>query len=64
MAQFNPARMVSTGASIDKASISKRPCFLCKENRPQEQQIKRFDDNFDILVNPYPILPVHFTLPA
>ena len=64
VAQFNPARMVSTGASIDKASISKRPCFLCKENRPQEQQIKRFDDNFDILVNPYPILPVHFTLPA
>lgn len=64
VAQFNPARMVSTGASIDKASISKRPCFLCKENRPQEQQIKRFDGNFDILVNPYPILPVHFTLPA
>lgn len=64
MVQFNPARIVSTGASIDKASISKRPCFLCKENRPQEQSAKRFDVNFDILVNPYPILPVHFTLPA
>ena len=27
--QFNPARMVSTGAKIDKQSLAKRPCFLC-----------------------------------
>ena len=32
--QYNPARMVSTGASIDKASIAARPCFLCAKNRP------------------------------
>jgi len=62
--QFNPARIVSTGASTDKASISKRPCFLCRDNRPGEQLAKRFDDEFEILVNPYPILPVHFTIPA
>lgn len=62
--QFNPARIVSTGAATDKAAISKRPCFLCRDNRPKEQLVKRFDDDFEILVNPYPILPVHFTIPA
>lgn len=36
-AQFNPARMVSTGAKIDKASLTQRPCFLCEANRPKEQ---------------------------
>ncbi|MBQ2185807.1 MAG: glycosyltransferase family 2 protein, partial [Bacteroidaceae bacterium] len=28
-AQWNPARMVSTGAKTDAKSISERPCFLC-----------------------------------
>lgn len=61
--QFNPARMISTGAKIDKESIWKRPCFLCKENRPHEQ--KTFDsfEDYDILVNPYPVLPNHLTIP-
>lgn len=62
--QFNPARIVSTGAKIDKAAIAARPCFLCKKNRPQEQDILPFDDVFDILVNPFPILPEHFTIAA
>ena len=61
--QFNPARIVSTGAKIDKKSIAKRPCFLCEKNRPEEQMTKVFDKDFEILVNPYPILPVHFTIP-
>lgn len=62
--QFNPARMVSSGAKIDKATIAKRPCFLCSGNRPAVQMVRRFNENFDILVNPFPILPVHFTIPA
>ena len=62
--QYNPARIVSTGASISKAVIAKRPCFLCKANRPQEQMVKRLDDTLDMLVNPFPILPTHFTLPS
>lgn len=53
--QFNPARMVSTGAKIDKATIAKRPCFLCKDNRPQVQISLPFGEEFDILVNPFPI---------
>ena len=61
--QFNPARMVSTGASIDKKTIAKRPCFLCEQNRPKEQMQKQVDRNFTLLVNPYPIMPQHFTIP-
>ncbi|MCM1079386.1 MAG: DUF4922 domain-containing protein [Bacteroidales bacterium] len=62
--QYNPARIVSTGASISKAAIAVRPCFLCKDNRPQEQMVKHLDDTLDMLVNPFPILPTHFTLPS
>ena len=61
--QWNPARMVSTGAKIDKQSIAERPCFLCSRNRPKEQIAKRFDDRMELLMNPYPILPMHFTIP-
>ena len=61
--QFNPARIVSTGAKIDKKAIAKRPCFLCVKNRPKEQMTKTVDEKFELLVNPFPILPVHFTIP-
>ena len=64
LAQFNPARLVSTGAKIDKATLAKRPCFLCEKNRPKEQIFLPFGNDFDILVNPFPILPVHFTIPS
>ena len=63
-AQFNPARIVSTGASVSKEAVGGRPCFLCTANRPEEQLAKSFGDGFEILVNPYPILPVHFTIPS
>ena len=60
--QFNPARMVSSGAKIDAKTIAERPCFLCAENRPKEQQGVEFGD-YTILVNPFPIFPQHFTIP-
>lgn len=60
--QFNPARIGSTAAKTDAASIAERPCFLCAHNRPAEQ--KEIDaGDFLILVNPFPIFPQHFTLP-
>ncbi len=62
--QLNPARVRSTGASVDKASIEKRPCFLCSKNRPKEQISHQWLDGWELLVNPYPILPVHFTIPS
>ncbi|MGM9704445.1 MAG: DUF4922 domain-containing protein [Prevotella sp.] len=60
--QHNPARIVSTGASISQKAIAQRPCFLCNKNRPAEQFAKNIDNEFQLLVNPYPILPIHFTI--
>ena len=62
--QWNPARIVSTGARIDKQTLAERPCFLCEHNRPKEQVKKPFDSQYDLLVNPFPILPIHFTIPS
>ena len=62
--QFNPARIVSTGASIDKKTIAERPCFLCSKNRPAEQVAVPMLGRYELLVNPFPILPRHFTLPS
>ena len=62
--QYNPARIVSTGANIDKASIAARPCFLCAKNRPAEQRAMPLNADFEWLVNPFPILPHHYTIAA
>ena len=62
--QWNPARIGSTGAKIDAKSIAERPCFLCAKNRPHEQMHRVIDGKYELLVNPFPILPVHFTLPT
>lgn len=63
VAQYNPVRIVSTGASIDRKTIAERPCFLCEQNRPAEQIKKILNDDYELLVNPFPILPTHFTIP-
>ena len=62
--QWNPARMVSTGAKIDQKTIAERPCFLCEQNRPKEQIKKEVDGQYELLVNPFPILQQHFTIPS
>jgi len=61
-AQFNPERMRSSVAEVDKQSIAARKCFLCSENRPPEQDGISFGDDFLILVNPFPIFKNHFTI--
>ena len=61
-AQFNPERMRSSVAEVDKQSIAARECFLCSENRPPEQDGISFGDDFQILVNPFPIFKNHFTI--
>jgi len=60
--QFNPERMLSTVSKTDQKSIAARPCFLCSENRPVEQDEIEFGDQFLILVNPFPIFNFHFTI--
>lgn len=64
IAQHNPTRIVSTGASISKKAIESRPCFLCEKNRPEMQVQKVLDSRFELLVNPFPILPTHYTIPS
>ncbi len=60
--QHNPARVKSTGAAVDSSSLARRPCFLCKTNRPKEQRSLGILDSWHWLINPYPIFPVHFTI--
>ena len=64
--QFNPARMVSSAAKLSKEDIAKRRCFLCRENRPAEQIMMKFEGRkgkkYHILVNPYPIFPDHLVI--
>lgn len=64
--QFNPARMVSSAAKLTKEDIARRKCFLCRENRPAEQIMMKFEGRkgkkYHILVNPYPIFPEHLVI--
>ena len=62
--QFNPRRIVSTAAKVDKRNLKKRPCFLCDKNRPDRQIDLPFDGHYHLLVNPFPILPNHLTIPT
>ena len=60
--QFNPARMVSSGAKVDAKTIAERKCFLCAANRPEVQCGIEWRD-YDILINPFPIFTRHLTIP-
>ena len=62
--QYNPARAVSSGAAVDAESIKNRPCFLCKDNLPREQQGILYRNQYLILCNPAPIFENHFTIVA
>lgn len=70
--QYNPGRLKSSAAKVDKKSVAARPCFLCEANRPKEQEyflIGRDCENvslcihqYEILINPFPIFPCHLTI--
>lgn len=61
--QFNPARIVSSGAKVDAKTVAARPCFLCAANRPSEQRGLDWHERYTVLVNPFPIFPRHLTVP-
>lgn len=61
--QFNPARIVSSGAKVDAKSIRERKCFLCPAHLPPEQKGIPFKGHYQLLVNPFPIFPRHLTIP-
>ncbi len=62
LAQFNPARIISTAAKVDTASIQARPCFLCAENLPMEEKGVPFGENYVVLCNPFPVLKDHLVI--
>ena len=57
-----PHRAASTTAPVDRASIAQRPCFLCAQNLPAEEEGVRFDEDFTIYCNPFPIVERHLTI--
>lgn len=61
-AQFNPRRITSSAARVDRQSISERPCFLCMDNRPPEEEYVDAGNGYQILCNPYPIFSDHYTI--
>jgi ATP adenylyltransferase/5',5'''-P-1,P-4-tetraphosphate phosphorylase II len=61
--QHNPGRIRSSAAKVDAKSIAERPCFLCLQNLPDSQKTIIFQNKFLILVNPFPVFPVHLTIP-
>lgn len=60
--QFNPKRITSSAAKVDKKSIEDRKCFLCSNNRPLEQNQVLFEKEYEILCNPFPIFKEHYTI--
>ncbi|GAB7085920.1 DUF4922 domain-containing protein [Marinifilum fragile] len=61
--QFNPERIRSSAAKVDKKSIENRACFLCLDKLPAEQGGIAQGKEYVVLVNPFPIIPQHFTIP-
>lgn len=61
--QFNPKRIISSAAKVDAKSIEARPCFLCAQNRPKQQRGIPFNNEYVVLINPFPIFPKHLTIP-
>lgn len=64
--QFNPSRVISTAADVSDAAVRTRKCFLCKDNRPEEQIHLKFEGRkakrYEVLVNPYPIFTGHLVI--
>lgn len=60
--QLNPARIVSTAADTRPEHIARRRCMICAENRPPQQLCAEWMTGWDFCINPFPILPVHFTI--
>lgn len=61
--QFNPGRIRSSAAKVDKKSIQERKCFLCPANLPEVQKGILVANDYLLLNNPFPIFDQHFTIP-
>lgn len=53
--RYNPLRVKSSMAVIDKRSVNDRPCFLCLKNLPTNQRGILYRNTYLILCNPMPV---------
>ena len=57
-----PHRVASTTAAVDRESVAKRPCFLCRGNLDPEEEGIPLGPDFTIYCNPFPIVDRHLTI--
>jgi len=60
--QYNPGRMKSSTAVVDKKNEKERQCFLCLDHLPEGQKGIFYRRDYLILCNPMPVFSSHFTL--
>jgi len=60
--QYNPARIKSSTASVDKRNAADRGCFLCLDCLPEAQKGILYRSDYLILCNPMPVFSFHFTV--
>ena len=59
--QYNPGRIGSATADTKK-KVTPDNCFLCEAHRFPGQIALEYDEQYNILVNPYPIFRKHLTI--
>lgn len=57
-----PHRIKSTTAPVDAITVSQRPCFLCPWSLDPEEEGIRFNAEFTMYCNPFPILERHLSI--
>lgn len=60
--QYNPGRIKSSTAAVDKKNEKERRCFLCLDHLPEDQKGILYRKDYLILCNPMPVFPYHFTV--
>jgi GNAT superfamily N-acetyltransferase len=60
--QYNPGRVKSSLASLDKRNAKERRCFLCLDHLPEGQKGILYRSQYLILCNPMPVFSPHFTI--
>lgn len=60
--QFNPGRVHSTTARVDRAHVAERPCFLCPANLPPQEKGLPWGEHLVTLCNPFPVGPLHLVI--